>query len=361
MDTGDTMDPRETLDPNKVRAIELLAQGLKMEEVARQVGVCSRTIQNWKQDKEFATRLHERFSYIRDDMQAAFNPILERIIGGAGKFLDRAFKMMDSDDDKVAKIGMQLYGPCLKWAGSRENIGRGSHIGLDGMDGRYQGYGKPENTGNMSRLYKMLRGFHPDTPDDEVEGAETGESSTQNSKLKIQNCSTEGARGEGPGVRTDDNTTQNSKLKIQNCSNGARGHPGTPISRSASEEQAEPETGNANVAQASSLRVPESDVESPDNARIGKPPETDGSPETGKNRKADRAVTEGVGGQGSGAGIDDNPTQNSTLKTQNCSNGPGGEVKTATGAPKPEKTGKPNSWKGKNPNHVPFYRKFQRR
>jgi hypothetical protein len=261
MSTQETMDPSETLLPKQLRAIELLAQGLKMEEVAGQVGVCARTIQNWKQDKPFATRLHERFSYVRDDIQAAFNPILERIVSRADKFLDRAFKMMDSEDDKIAKVGMQFYLQSLKWAGSRENRGRGADIGIDGMVGRYQGYGKPENTGNMSRLFKMLRGFHPDTPDEEV-GAET-----------------EGARGQGPGV---------------------------------SEEQVDPETG--------------------------------------KNRKA--AEGETVQPETPAVPISRSPS---------TERGPGGEVMSATAPPKPEKSGKQKPWQNKAPNHVPFYRKFQRR
>ena len=50
---------RDTLTGRRLRALELLAQGLSTTEVAAQVGVHPRTIRKWRSDPAFAEALEE--------------------------------------------------------------------------------------------------------------------------------------------------------------------------------------------------------------------------------------------------------------------------------------------------------------
>ena len=52
-----TQDAVDTLDPRQIQAIDLLVQGLNMEQTAQKIGVSSRTIRRWKQEAEFAGEL----------------------------------------------------------------------------------------------------------------------------------------------------------------------------------------------------------------------------------------------------------------------------------------------------------------
>jgi len=255
------------LDVNKMRAIELIAQGLKMHEIAKQVGVCARTIQNWKHDQQFATELHKHISHMRDAREAAFLPMLDQIQALSGKFLKRIESMIDAADDKLALAGMLLYLQCLKWAGSRDNQGRGSMIGTDGMVGKYDGYPGAENLGNLAKLFSRP-GWHPEVA--ELVAA-----------------------------------------------------------------QEESETGNANVAQASSLRVPETTDQETSPAPISAAPTSEAiqTAETGKERKPESL-----------------PQVMQSAATQT----------TSTNSPAGSRRDK-KPWLGKGSNHVPFYKKFMKR
>jgi hypothetical protein len=144
------------VDPNKLRAIELIVQGLSMEEVARQLRISSRTLRYWKYDKEFATELKKRFNHVRDEMDAAFNPILKRIQAMAHELLDGVGAFMRSSDAKLQERGMRLQLQLLKWSGHRENYARGADVGIDGMIGRYNNYPALENIVDLEPLLRIL-------------------------------------------------------------------------------------------------------------------------------------------------------------------------------------------------------------
>jgi transposase-like protein len=102
------------VDPNKLRAIDLIVQGLNVEEIAKQLNISSRTLRYWKHDKDFATELKKRFSHVRDELDAAFNPILKRIQALANELLDGVAAFMRSSDVKLQERGMRRQIQLLK-------------------------------------------------------------------------------------------------------------------------------------------------------------------------------------------------------------------------------------------------------
>jgi hypothetical protein len=55
---------------DQLQAVGLLVSGLSSEEVAKKVGVCSRTLRRWKKDPEFAEELRDVFDNFSADMKA---------------------------------------------------------------------------------------------------------------------------------------------------------------------------------------------------------------------------------------------------------------------------------------------------
>jgi hypothetical protein len=56
--------------PNQLQAIGLLVSGFRSNEIAKQVGICSRTLRRWRRNPQFAKALYDAFM---EQLEAGFD------------------------------------------------------------------------------------------------------------------------------------------------------------------------------------------------------------------------------------------------------------------------------------------------
>jgi hypothetical protein len=104
------------LEARQLEAIGLLAKGVKMKEVAQQIGVSARSLRRWKQAPEFKEEYRDAIGDISDDMRRKIVPLIDKIQREAEFAFDRNHQLMASTNLNAVTRGLNIASNhAIKW------------------------------------------------------------------------------------------------------------------------------------------------------------------------------------------------------------------------------------------------------
>jgi hypothetical protein len=298
---------RAIMDAQKEQAIKLLAHGMNAEAVAAKVGTTSRSLRRWKNDPEFAAELSDAFGDVKDNILFHVHPIIHNAQLHADEALIRNKELLRSDNSVVAnRACTQASNSAIKW------------IKL---------FMALEHAANARQLAAAAR---------EIARATVAQASNLHD-AEAESCGTG-----SPAV---------------GCPCASEGDNG----QTAASESVTSEAKSAE-ADASTTRMPSRSASAhgqPIPITIG----TRATPvETGQNRTPPESpIPAQPEAQPTVAPESATPPAVSAPDTKPDTVAQASSVQASETAPAGSRRDEKSAWKGKSPNHVPFYRKFQRR